>query len=157
MIAFEKSVGGVVFRRRGENTVMFLLLHYRHGHWDFPKGHPEADENDPETLKREVSEETGLEDIEILPDFKRQIRFFYRAKDREREERKKSGQFINIAKRVVFYLAETRTKNVKISFEHTGYAWLCYADALNRITYANSKNVLTKANAHLSKITASGL
>jgi 8-oxo-dGTP pyrophosphatase MutT (NUDIX family) len=154
MIAFEKSVGAVVFRRRGENTVMYLLLHYRNGHWDFPKGHPEEGEDSEQTLRREAQEETGLDDLEILPGFKRQIRFFYRAQDSEKKERQENGKFINIAKLVVFYLAETRTKNVKISFEHTGYEWLGYADALQRITYANAKNVLTKANAHLSKITA---
>ena len=151
MIAFEKSVGAVVFRRRGENTIMYLLLHYPSGHWGFPKGHVEKGETEEETMRREIKEETGIDDLEIIPGFKRQNRYYYRAKGEERKERKENGKFINITKRVVFYLAETRTKNVKVSFEHTGYEWLGYADALKRVTYANSKKVLTKAHNHLQK------
>lgn len=154
MISFEKSVGGIIFRRRG-NTIMYLLLNYRPsgkplGHWDFPKGHIEKGESEKDTLCREVLEETGIKDLEVLPNFKMQIRYFYRAVRREKEERKKLGKNINIMKKVVYYLAETKTKNIKISFEHTGYGWLGYADALNRITYANSRNVLVKSNEFLS-------
>lgn len=150
MIAFEKSVGGVIFRRRGENTIMYLLLHYRNGHWDFPKGHVESGEEDEDTLRREVLEETGISDVDILPKFKKRIGYLYRAKGREKEERREDGRFINVAKQVVYYLAETNTKNVTISFEHKGYAWLGYADAMTRITYKNGKNVLKKANDFLA-------
>jgi len=151
MISFEKSVGAVVFRQQG-NTIMYLLLHYRSGHWDFPKGHMESGETEQETLMREVSEEAGLTDLEILPDFKAQVRYFYRAGAEEKKERKETGKFANVAKKVAYYLAETKTKNITISFEHIGFEWLGYADALSRITYGNSKNVLKKANSHLEAL-----
>ncbi|MFA6383525.1 MAG: NUDIX domain-containing protein [Parcubacteria group bacterium] len=151
MISFEKSVGAVVFRRQG-NTIMFLLLHYRSGHWDFPKGHMESGETEHGTLMREVSEESGLNDLEILPEFKTQTRFFYRAGEEEKQRRKVEGRYANIAKKVVYYIAETKTKNIMISFEHIGFEWLGYADALSRITYGNSKNVLKKANKHLEAL-----
>ena len=107
MIAFEKSVGGVIFRRNGEN-IMYLLLKYRSGHWDFPKGHVEADESEEETLRREVVEETGLSDLLIVPEFRAKKRYFYRAKHDERIERKKAGRFINIFKKVIFYFHNNR-------------------------------------------------
>lgn len=151
MIAFEKSVGAVVFRRNGENT-MFLLLKYRSGHWDFAKGHVEGKETEEETLCREVLEETGLADIAIVPGFKTSNRYFYRAGQEERLERKKAGRFANIFKKVIFYLAETKTKNISLSHEHLDYRWLCYADAIKRVTYKNAKNVLLKANKHLKSI-----
>jgi bis(5'-nucleosidyl)-tetraphosphatase len=149
MIAFEKSVGAVVFRRQGEKTIMYLLLHYPGGHWDFPKGHVEIGESEEETLRREVKEETGIEDLEIMPSARSNVRYFYRAKDSEKERRKKEGKFVNVSKKVVYYLAETKTKNIKISEEHLNFDWLGYGDALNRITYDNSKNVLKEANKHL--------
>jgi bis(5'-nucleosidyl)-tetraphosphatase len=151
MISFEKSVGAVVFRK-SDGAVMYLLLHYRSGHWDFPKGHVEEKETEHETLIREVAEEAGLTDLKILPDFKTQVRFFYRAGKEEKERRKKEGRFANVSKKVVYYIAETKTKNVQTSFEHTGFEWLGYADALSRITYANSKNILKKADKHLKSV-----
>lgn len=152
MLAFEKSVGAVVFRRRGENTIMYLLLHYPGGHWDFPRGHAEKGETEEGTLAREVREETGINDLKIIPVFKGKIRYFYRAKEEEKVERKNLGKNTNIFKRVVYYLAETETKNVKISDEHTGYEWLGYGDALSRITYKNGKAILKRADAFLKKI-----
>lgn len=151
MISFEKSVGAVVYRR-SDGAIMYLLLHYRSGHWDFPKGHMQGKETEHETLIREVSEEAGLNDLKILPDFKTQIRFFYRAKEKERERRKKEGRYANVSKKVVYYLAETKTKFIKISFEHIGFEWLGYNDALARITYKNGKEVLKKADKHLKSV-----
>lgn len=151
MISFEKSVGAVVFRKSG-GAVMYLLLHYRSGHWDFPKGHTESGETEHKTLIREVSEEAGLTDLEILPDFKTQVRFFYRAGEEERERRKKEGRFANVSKKVVYYIAETKTKNIQTSFEHIGFEWLGYKDALARITYKNGKDVLKKADKHLKSV-----
>lgn len=174
MIAFEKSVGAVVFRSprysSGEagrkdpvksaeadhgasnNKIKYLLLNYRGGHWDFPKGHSGKNENDEETLRREVAEETGIQDLEIIPDFKKQIRYFYRAKDNEKIERKQNGKSINIFKKAIFYLAETKTEDVQTSFEHLGYVWLNYSDALERLTYKNAKNVLKKAQEFLEEL-----
>ena len=149
VISFEKSVGAVVFRQ-SDGVNMFLLLHYRSGHWDFPKGHQEKGETEHETLIREVAEEAGINDLKIIPGFKTQTRFFYRAGEEERERRKKEGRFSSVAKKVVYYLTETKTRQIEISFEHTGFEWLGYGDALARITYDNSKNVLKKANKFLN-------
>ena len=71
----------------------------------------------------------------------------------EKIERKKAGRFSNVFKKVVFYLAETKTKIIQLSHVHLDYRWLCYADALKRITYKNAKDVLEKANKHLKSIT----
>ncbi|MCX6766094.1 MAG: NUDIX domain-containing protein [Candidatus Moranbacteria bacterium] len=146
--SFEKSVGGVIFFQE-ENTIKYLLLHYESGHWDFPKGHVEKGESDGETLKREIQEETGITGVGIIPGFKKQIRYFYRAGKEEKEKRIKEGIGTSIIKRVIYYLAETKTKEVKISFEHIGFEWLAYDNALERITYKNSKEVLKEANDFL--------
>lgn len=151
MISFEKSVGAVVFRK-SDDAVMYLLLHYPSGHWDFSKGHMEKREKDEETLKREILEETGINDLVVIPNFSAQIRYFYRAGEEEKQKRKKTGKYANVMKKVVYYLAETRTKNIKISPEHTGYEWLGYEDALARITYKNGKEVLKKADKHLKSV-----
>lgn len=150
MVSFEKSVGVVVFRKEGDK-LEYLLLHYESGHWDFPKGHVEGAESEEETLRREAQEETGLSDLKIIQGFKKTIRYFYQAKGKEREKRIKTGKDVEIKKTVVYYAAETKSKEVSISFEHIDYAWLDYEKALERITYKNAKEILEEINEYLSK------
>ena len=131
----EISAGAIVFIK--EKEPIFLLLHYEEGHWDFPKGHIEGKETDTETVKREVEEETGIKDIEILPNFKEKIQYYFKFK----------GELIR--KEVVFYLAKTSTKKIKISFEHIGFEWLPYEKAIEKLTYKNAKEILKKADNFL--------
>ena len=51
-----------------------------------------------------------------------------------------------IFKTVVFYLAKTREKEIKISPEHTGFVWLSMSEALPKLIFKNAKEILKKAN-----------
>ena len=138
----EKSAGAVVFRK-ANNKIYYLLLHYPSSskapkdYWDFPKGHIEKGEEEIETVKREIKEETGLEDIKFVPGFKEWIKYFFKFKGK------------NILKFVTFYLTETKTKNIKISYEHIGFQWFPYKEALNQLKFKNAKEILKKANKFL--------
>lgn len=149
MLSFEKSAGAIIFRRV-DNKIYYLLLHYVNGHWDFPKGHIEKGENEAETASREVKEETGINDLKILPGFSQEIRYIYRASGKEKENRKIKGRGTLIIKKVVFFLAETNTENIRLT-EHSGFEWLTYEKALERVTYKKSKKVLEKANNYLTR------
>lgn len=131
----EISAGAVVFYDGG-GEVEYLLLLYPGGHWDFPKGNIEAGETPERTALREIKEETGL-DVELVPGFKEEIEYFY-----YRERRR-------IKKRVIYFLARARSKDVKLSWEHKGYVWLPFGQALARITFENSRGVLAKAHRFL--------
>ncbi|HLD48866.1 MAG TPA: NUDIX domain-containing protein [archaeon] len=133
----EKSVGAIIFLRGKE--IKYLLLHYESGHWDYVKGHIEKGESEKETLLREAKEEAGLTDLKIIDGFKERIRYFFKAE----------GKLIS--KEVVFYLAETKTEDIKLSFEHKGFKWLPYADAEKIVTYKNAKELLKKADEFLKK------
>ena len=54
------AAGGLVSNRRGD-----YLLIKRYGLWDLPKGHQEAGEDIRTTALREVSEETGISQLEL--------------------------------------------------------------------------------------------
>ncbi|GAI26090.1 unnamed protein product, partial [marine sediment metagenome] len=129
--------------------VYYLLLHYEAGHWDFPKGHLEKGEEERETVRREVKEETGIEDIKIIKGFKEWMKYFFRSSYGLKKEEKEKAPLI--FKTVTFYLAETKTREVKISFEHIGYKWLPYEQALEQLTFKKAKEVLKKANDFLEK------
>ena len=133
----EKSAGAIVFRR--DKEIKYLLIQYGWGHWEFPRGLIEKGESLEDTARREIKEETGIEDIRFISGFKEWIKFFFKLKGK------------NIMKIAIFLLAETKTEKVKLSYEHKDYGWLDYKEALNRLTFENSKEVLKKANDFLKK------
>lgn len=132
----ERSAGAVLFRMQ-DGEPIYLLLHYVAGHWDFPKGNIEKKEDETHTVIREIKEETGISNVELLKGFKKRIRYYY-----------KRGEAL-VRKEVIFYLARTDEKNVKISYEHKGFKWLKYKEALNKITYKNAKEILSDAHEFL--------
>jgi 8-oxo-dGTP pyrophosphatase MutT (NUDIX family) len=134
----EKSAGAVVFRREN-GKIKYLLIQYAWGHWEFPRGLIEKGETIEETAKREIKEEVGIEGLKFIPEFKEWFKFFFRLKGK------------NIMKIAIFLLAETTTKEVKLSFEHKDFAWLKYEEASEKLTFKNSKKILEKANDFLSK------
>ena len=135
----EKSAGMIIFRReKGSGKLIYLLLHYPAGHWDFPKGHIEAGETETDSALRETREETGISEIRLIEGFREKINYYY----------KKEGK--TIYKEVIYLLAEANETEVKLSFEHSGFDWLAFDDAVKRITFRNSKEVLKKADEFLN-------
>jgi bis(5'-nucleosidyl)-tetraphosphatase len=137
----EESSGAIVFRKN-EGVIYYLLLQYEKNYWGLPKGRIEKGEEVEETAKREILEETGINDIEFIKDFKETISYFF------------TREKIKIFKINVYFLAETKTKEIKLSWEHIDFKWLPYSEALEKLTFKNSKDVLIKANNFLSEIRA---
>ncbi|MFH0987378.1 MAG: NUDIX domain-containing protein [Patescibacteria group bacterium] len=141
----EKSAGAVIFYREGGENY-YLLLNYKASHWDFPKGHIEKGEKVKETILREVEEETDLTDINFVQGFEEKIKYFFRKSYGEKK-------FLRVKplifKEVVFLLAKTKEKKVKISFEHRGFEWLGYEYALKKLTFKNAKKILERAHQFL--------
>mgnify|MGYP003967645519 FL=1 len=133
----ETSAGIVLFRKEGSKK-LFLLLHYPSGHWDFVKGKMEQGESTHQTAIREAQEETGITDIIFVENFEEWIEYNF----------KYQGELVQ--KKVVFFLAETKTKEIKISHEHSGYTWMDYNSSMDKTTFDNAKTVLTKAQNLLS-------
>jgi len=134
----EISVGSVLFILDTNFNVNYLILNYSYGHWDFPKGNIEIGESELDTIKREIMEETGITDINFIDDFRQQISYRY----------KKKFKLVN--KLVIYYIVETKSNKVVLSFEHVNFVWLNYNDALNRLSFDNSKKILKNANEFLS-------
>lgn len=118
----------------------YLLLHYPSSakttdeYWDFPKGHIEKGEEEQEAARREIGEETGLKDVVFQEGFRDVIHYYFQFQGKK------------ISKDVVFFLAQTQSQEVRISFEHKNFAWLPYERAMERLKYDNAKNILQKAH-----------
>jgi bis(5'-nucleosidyl)-tetraphosphatase len=131
----EKSCGAVVFLK--STAVNYLLLHYEAGHWDFVKGNVEPNESERDTVIRELREETGIVDARFIEGFREKVEYFYRR------------QGATIHKEVIFFLIETHTEKVELSYEHVGYTWLDYQRAIEKLTFKNAKDILEKAHEFL--------
>jgi len=127
----ERSAGAVIFSETPDGMI-FLLLNYPSGHWDFVKGNIEEGETLRQTVVREIMEETGIFDVEFVNGFEDKIEYRYQ----------RDGNMVH--KEVVFFLAKTKTTDVKISHEHLGFVWLSFNDALKKLTYKNAQNILKK-------------
>jgi bis(5'-nucleosidyl)-tetraphosphatase len=133
----ERSSGAVIFSIDKDSGAEFLLLHHTSGHWDFPKGNIESGEDEKQAARREILEETGIQDVNFLEGFREKIEYRY-----------KRGEKL-IYKEVIFYLLRTNTKKITLSNEHIAYVWNKYDNAVKQLTYKNTKNVLTEAKKFL--------
>ena len=127
----ERSAGAVLFNETKSGKI-FLLLNYPSGHWDFVKGNIEKGETLQQTVVREIREETGITGVEFIDGFEDKIEYHYQ----------RDGDLVH--KEVIFFLAKTKTVDVKISHEHLGFAWLSFNEALKKLTFKNAKNIMDK-------------
>ena len=132
---------GIIIYRKTEDGPKFLILYHGNNYWNFPKGKIEAEEKSFQTAVREIKEETGLgrNELKFNTYFKAYEKFvFWR----------KSGK---VYKTVIFYLAETRRKGVRISEmkegqPHEGFAWFTYKEAIAILyKHKDSQRILTQA------------
>lgn len=135
---YERSAGAIIFHKKNKK-IEYLILHYAINYWGFPKGHVEKGESDRETAKREIDEETGLKDLTFIPGFERKTHWSFK--------RGSNSEVIN--KEAIFYLCQSKTKKVKLSFEHNDYFWLPFEEAIKIVSFDNIKTILKEADAWL--------
>ncbi|MBI1960720.1 MAG: NUDIX domain-containing protein [Candidatus Liptonbacteria bacterium] len=136
----EVSAGIIIFRRTGEGP-KFLLLYMGGAYWNFPKGKLEREERALEAAFREIHEETSIfkQNLRLLRGFSVYDKYVY-----TRNRRK-------IAKTVIFYLAETRRKEIRLPVRsgpgetHEGYAWVRYAEGMKMLNHENLRRNLKRA------------
>jgi len=129
------SAGFIVYRNTSEGP-KFLLLYRGRDAWDMPRGKMSEGERSLQTAFREVQEETGLSsrDLKLNKDFKRVYEKFPYMRDGE-------GKVFKI---VIFYLAETKKSQIKLSHEHEGYAWFRLNEAEKHMRRYKVRKALLK-------------
>ena len=131
---------GIVFFRKIENRIEFLLLHYPSGHWDLVKGHIENNETAKDAAKRESKEETGITDVKFIDEFEEEIEYYFKYDNQD------------IHKKVIFFLSETKQDRITLSDEHIDFIWLNFENAIKKITFDTAKQIVKKANNLLQSL-----
>ncbi len=132
----DKSIGVIVFHRF-PRSVKYLIIKHKKGHWSFPKGHANSGESKLKTALRELGEETNIRNIKLIKN-KVLLKEAYVFTN---------GKGVKILKKVNYFIAETKDKNVKIDYkEVVNYKWCTFRAGLERITFKESKTILKKAN-----------
>lgn len=155
----EISAGVIIYRRaagrhdredrESHPELKFLILYHGRGYWNFPKGKIESEpahildgktwsgkEKSWDAAVREVREETGLKlgDLKFRKNFKAYEKFIFQ---RQKEK---------IFKIVIFYLAEGKRAEIRLSKEHDGFGWFTYKEAMKLLNkYHENQKVLTQA------------
>lgn len=122
----EPTAGGIIFRRSGAGPtdVEILLIADSKGRWTIPKGHIEEGETARGAAEREIREETGLQEMEVL-DFLGKINFRYR----------RSSSLVLMTTEIFLVRAIGKSESVKPEKWMTSLAWLSAQDALEKIEY----------------------
>ncbi len=129
----ETSAGGVVFRRT-DGVATFLLIRDSYKNWGFPKGHLEPGEPPADAARREVAEETGLDELLLHGPIK-VIDWYFRFRGK------------TIHKYCHFFLFESRRGEPVPQVDEgiTACVWYPLDDALKTISYDNARDVLRSA------------
>ena len=125
-----------------EDGYLFCLVQHTGEHWGFPKGHSNEGESERESAKRELAEETGILDINIIEEvyFSQNYSF------------EKDGTIYDKSVKYFLGLVGCVTSEVPEEFksEISQIKWLPYDQARNLITYENAKEVLDNAHKYLT-------
>ena len=123
-IVREPTAGGIVFRRNKKGDIEILLIQDAKDRWTIPKGHIEEGETATQTAKREIGEEAGLKDVDMLG-WLGKIHFRYRRIDK----------LVLISQQV--YLMRVKTDGNEIQKEEwmNGIKWFSFSEALDLIEY----------------------
>jgi len=122
--------GAVVFRRAAHGPEFLLVRAKRSAEWVLPKGHIEPDEVPPETVRREVWEEAGVEGT-LGPALGLQ-------------EFEAVGELV----RVAWWLMESRSESP--SPEGRAKRWSPLEEALRAVRHEQQRELLREAHTQLA-------
>lgn len=123
-IVREPTAGGIVFRRNKNKEVEILLIQDAKDRWTIPKGHIEDGETAQETARREIGEEAGLHEVDVLS-WLGKIHFRYRRVDR----------LVLMTTQIYLVRAKGDTDAIKKEDWMNGIKWFRFHDALDAIEY----------------------
>ncbi len=131
----EPTAGGVVFRHNPKDQqVEILLIQDAKDRWTIPKGHIEEGESARETAKREIGEETGLLEVDVL-NWLGKINFRYR----------RANSLVLMTTEIFLVKALGDTDALKPEDWMNGIKWFPAAEAVDKIEYEDIEKLILLA------------
>lgn len=137
-IVREPTAGGVIFRHNEKNGLEILLIQDAKDRWTIPKGHTEEGETAVRTARREIAEETGLDNVEMLG-WLGKIHFRYRRIDR----------LVLMTTQIYLVKALGDTDKIRKEEWMKDIKWLSFNDALDKIEYEDIAKLMLKAKTRI--------
>ena len=138
-IVREPTSGGIVFRfTRDRKDIEILLIQDSKERWTIPKGHIEPGETAKMTARREIEEETGLQNLSIIT-WLGKIHFKYRRMDKL------------VLMTTQIYLVQALDSHERPTPEKwmKGIAWFSFNEALDVIEYDDIEKLMLIARRKL--------
>jgi len=137
----EISCGAVVYKMAREGAPVFLLVNSkRSGMWGFPKGHVEKGENELETAKREIFEETGIRNIKFVENFRQEDVYAVVGSPSS------AGTCSAVEKHSVYFLALALEEALDFDRDEIlELRWVDLEEALNLLYFASQKKFIRSA------------
>jgi len=132
----ERSFGVIPIYKDKDNVFFVCLIRHKQGHWGFPKGHQNINESEEETAMRELAEESGINNIEIIGGQSYAERYSF----------EQDGMKFN--KSVKYFLGFTSSINKatpdNFKKEIPELKWVTYEEAKRLITFQEAKKILNE-------------
>lgn len=137
----EPTSGGIVFRRNKEGKVQILLIQDAKDRWTVPKGHIEEGESPRDTAEREIAEETGLKNMEVMS-WLGKINFRYR----------RQNSLVLMTTHIYLVEAKGDTEDLEKEEWMNGIKWFDAMEAYDKIEYDDIGKLILLALKKLRKM-----
>lgn len=139
----EPTAGGVIYRRNEQKEVEILLIQDAKNRWTIPKGHIEEGESAKETAEREIGEETGLMEVEVL-NWLGKIHFRYR----------RASSLVLMTTEIFLVAAKGDTNKLQPEDWMNGIKWFPVSEALDKIEYEDISKLILLAMKKIRELPA---
>ncbi|HSX24313.1 MAG TPA: NUDIX domain-containing protein [Candidatus Saccharimonadales bacterium] len=139
----EPTAGGIIFRRNQKKEVEILLIQDAKNRWTIPKGHIEEGETAKQTAEREIREETGLQEMDVL-NWLGKIHFRYR----------RASSLVLMTTDIFLVAAKGDTATLQPEDWMNGIKWFSAAAALDKIEYDDIGKLILLAMKKIRELPA---